>query len=109
MQGLEAFYVEGKGDMRRQLTEKIPLWLGKWENNKNIVGDLYNLRSIFVHGATKLTYWGEFHDPWDEDAKRMSDFFNSTLLATQILLATLQKCVIEKVTDIDWHYSYTLI
>ncbi|WP_147617715.1 hypothetical protein [Oxalobacter paraformigenes] len=57
MQALEAFYIDGHGDMRRQLSEKVKLWLGRWENNTNIVGRLYDVRLTFVHGTAKLISW----------------------------------------------------
>ncbi|MCL5028273.1 MAG: HEPN domain-containing protein [Bacteroidetes bacterium] len=55
MQGLEGFYCNGKGELRNQLSEKSKIFLGNWEDTKNIVGHLYDLRSKFVHGGFPLT------------------------------------------------------
>lgn len=56
MQALEAFYCDGIGDLRKQLTDKSSLWLGQWNEKKNIVGHLYDMRSKFVHGSGKIQY-----------------------------------------------------
>jgi hypothetical protein len=107
MQGLDAFYSDGIGDLRRQLSEKVQMWLGPWENNKNIVGHLYDLRSAFVHGSARLVYWNHDSDAWDEDEVVMGKFSNGVNLAIRLLLATLQRCAKEGVVDMKWSYAFT--
>ncbi|MEG3192574.1 hypothetical protein [Lysobacter sp. D1-1-M9] len=105
MQALEAFYCDGIGDLRKQLAEKSAIWLGPWSERKNIVGHLYDMRSKFVHGSSKLQYSIDHADPWDEDEKHMSEFYYSVALATRLVVATLQKCISDEVHNIEWSYS----
>ncbi|MBD9530992.1 hypothetical protein [Comamonas terrigena] len=108
MQGLEAFYCDGVGDLRRQLSDKARLWLGAWPSKANLVGHLYDLRSKFVHGAARLPYrhaYGKTNLEESCDARKMSE---GTGLAVRLLLATLQECVGRGVADVQWNFSYTL-
>lgn len=104
MQGLEAFYIDGIGDLRRQLSQKAQIWLGPWDGNKNVVGHLYDLRSAFVHGSSKLVYWGRDGGAWDEDEAGMAKFEGSVNLAVRLLVASLQKCIRQDVTEVEWSY-----
>ena len=106
MQGLEAFYVEGIGDLRRQLSSKIQLWLGAWHGNRNLVGHLYDLRSGFVHGSSRLTFWGRDGAAWDEDERHMQQLEEHVALAVRLLVATLPQCVANTITNIAWSYAY---
>lgn len=105
MQALEAFYCDGSGDLRKQLAEKSSLWLGQWSEKRNIVGHLYDMRSKFVHGAAKLQYWTDHADPWEEDEKHMRSFAHSVTQATRLVISTLQKCITDKVHDVEWSYA----
>lgn len=107
MQGLEAFYSDGIGDLRRQLSEKVQLWLDPWRDNRNIVGHLYDLRSAFVHGSARLVFWGRKSGAWDEDEVSMQKFDISVKLAVRLLIATLQRCVIDDIIEIKWSYAFT--
>jgi hypothetical protein len=104
MQGLESFYCDGIGDLRRQLSHKSQIWLGANPEKLNIVGHLYDLRSKFVHGAAKIQYWHEVSDPWEEDNKTMEHFSDGIELAIKILVSTLQRCVLGSVKDVNWNY-----
>ncbi|MCW0448310.1 hypothetical protein [Xanthomonas sacchari] len=106
MQSLEAFYCDGIGDLRKQLAEKSALWVGCWEEPKNIVGHLYDMRSKFVHGGAKLSYWKDNLDPWEEDEKYMLSFEHAVTLATRLVVATLQRCIADKVYNIEWSYTF---
>lgn len=105
MQGLEAFYCDGVGDLRRQLSEKSKIWLGSWEDRRNVVGALYDLRSKFVHGSAKLEFWNHHHDAWSEDEKAMKEFAYGQSFAVRLLVATLQKSCVSKGKDITWSFS----
>ncbi|MCG7967525.1 MAG: hypothetical protein JAY63_13075 [Candidatus Thiodiazotropha taylori] len=105
MQGLEAFYSDGTGDLRRQLSEKIEIWLGEWPEKKNIIGHLYDARSKFVHGSSPLIYWNVKNDPWKEDKKSRYKFEYSMELSVRLLIATLQECIKGAVNEINWTYS----
>lgn len=105
MQGLEAFYCDGIGDLRKQLSDKTSIWLGRWADKKNIVGHLYDLRSEFIHGSARLTYLVSHADAWEEDEKHMHRFSHGVTLAVRLLLATLQRCIVENITNVQWSYS----
>lgn len=104
MQGLESFYCDGIGDLRRQLSQKSQIWLGANSEKLNIVGHLYDLRSKFIHGAAKMQYWHDVSDPWEEDKKTMEHFSGGIEFAIKLLLSTLQRCVLESVKDVNWNY-----
>ncbi len=107
MQGLEAFYCDGIGDLRRQLAEKSKLWLGPTNATVNVVGQLYDLRSQYVHGAAKLQYRHVVADPWEHDEKAMTRLSSGSGFAARLLVASLQKCITECVTDLEWSFSFT--
>lgn len=104
MQGLEAFYIDGIGDLRRQLSQKVQIWLGRWEGSKNVVGHLYDLRSAFVHGSSNLVYWNRDSGARDEDESGMAKFEVNVNLAVRLLVASLQKCIRQDVTQVEWSY-----
>lgn len=105
MQGLESFYCRGSGDLRRQLSEKSRLFLGQWVGLKNIVGSLYDFRSKFVHGDFNLDRWNNNLEPEAEDQKGQEASLSAVLLATRMLLSTLQKCADECITSVEFEYS----
>lgn len=102
MQGLEAFYCRGTGDLRNQLSEKSKIFLGPWNDKKNIVGKMYDFRSKFVHGSFNLQRWNnsrELENFSDED-----EFYAAYSLAIRMLFATLHKCVIDDITAVEFEY-----
>jgi hypothetical protein len=105
MQGLEAFYCEGTGDLRRQLSEKVRIWIGPWNDKRNIIGHLYDVRSAFVHGGANIEYHGHHVDSWAENEKGKIEHSSSTTFAVRLLLSTIQKCVKDKVTDVVWGFK----
>jgi hypothetical protein len=105
MQGLEAFYCHGNGDLRRQLSEKTRMWLGDWSDSKNIVGQLYDMRSRFVHGSGLIEYANHNLDGWAENHQGIKKQTYGTTLAVRMLIATLQKCVALNTSNIDWSYA----
>lgn len=107
MQGLEAFYCDGVGDLRRQLAEKSKLWLGSSNATANIVGQLYDLRSQYVHGAAKLQYLHDVADPWEHDEKAMTRLSSGSGFAARLLVASLQRCIADEVIELEWSFSFT--
>jgi hypothetical protein len=105
MQGLEAFYCRGSGDLRRQLSEKSRLFLGKWDKMKNIVGSLYDFRSKFVHGSFNIERWNNDCMYNSKDMKDQDDLYKATMFAIRLLLATLQKCVEQDIDNVEFEYS----
>ena len=106
MQGLESFYCDGIGDLRKQMSEKTQLWLGLSSSPSNLVGKLYDLRSKYVHGSAPMPYAVCFEDPDEHSPKAMREFYDGVILATRLLVATLQRCVSDEVTDIQWGYNF---
>lgn len=106
MQGLEAFYSDGIGDLRRQLSDKSSLFLGKWKENKNIVGKLYDSRSKFIHGSSVIGYFNHDLNDHDESAEELS---NATYFSVRLLVSTIQKCIVENIFDIIWSYNYETV
>ena len=111
VQALEAFYTTGNGDLRNQLSEKSKLFLDGHHLEKNLVGKLYDMRSKFIHGAAAMTYsesWGDELDAETKDnSKRAKQFQDSIDFGLQLLISSIQKCVKETITTIDWGYSYS--
>jgi hypothetical protein len=104
MQGLEAFYCRGTGDLRRQLSEKSKIFLGPWEDKKNIVGHLYDFRSKFVHGNFNLDRWNNNQERDEQDQSESDAFYSSFRLASKMLIATLQKCAADNIVSAEFSY-----
>ena len=108
MQGLEAFYCRGNGDLRSQLSEKSKLFLGPWKDTKNIVGRLYDIRSKVVHGDFDQR-WRNFDLELGSRDEKNDEVFTSALgLAVRMLLATLQRCAREKIVGVEFNYSLSI-
>lgn len=105
VQGLEAFYCDGIGDLRRQMSEKSAIWLGRWDDNRNVVGQLYDVRSKFVHGSAPIEYWNYRGDPWQENAKAKDEHLYATTFAIRLLIGSLQKCVLDGVIELNWSFT----
>lgn len=75
MQGLEAFYCDGVGDLRKQISDKTKIWLGLTQNPSNIVGKLYDLRSKYVHGSAPMPYAVSIEDPEEQEPSAMLEFY----------------------------------
>ena len=105
MQGLEAFYCEGIGDLRRQLSEKCRLWLGAWSDRKNIGGHLYDWRSKFLHGAAGVEFATELGSSWEEDRSVAEGMEVAEAFATRLLVATLQRCIVDGTAELEWSYA----
>ena len=107
MQGLEAFYCDGTGDLRRQLAEKVRLWLGAGPDRANVVGHLYDLRSQYVHGSGKLQYWHPFRKAEADDPRSVERLSDGVGFAVRLLVASLQRCVASDATDVQWVFAST--
>jgi|GEM_PF-3739109 len=105
MQGLEAFYCNGRGDLRKQLSKKSRIFLGDWDDQKNIVGQLYDMRSRFVHGGFDLPCWKNDLDPDEEQITADRQLRETADFAQRLLTATLQKCIAEKIISVNWCYE----
>jgi hypothetical protein len=106
MQGLESIYCTGKSELRGQLSEKSRVLLGPWDDSKNIVGSLYDLRSKFVHGSHNLVRWHNNLEIDDVDWKTEEKLFEATSLAVRLLIATIQRCI--QLNCLDLQFTYVL-
>lgn len=104
MQGLEAFYCRGFGDLRRQLAEKCRLFLGDWPTNKNIVGDLYNIRSSFVHGSYPICRANRRNELSDRRQKQDDAVADAAALAIRLLIASVHKCIDRRFTSVEFDW-----
>jgi hypothetical protein len=105
MQGLEAFYCRGKDKLRHQLAQGSRHFLGEWEDQRNIVGHLYDFRSKFVHGSFNLDCWNNSCDPQDEDWADLQNFELAVGLAARMLLSTLQRCIRKQILQVEFDGS----
>ncbi len=105
MQGLEAFYCDGIGDLRKQLSDKTAIWLGPPPVTKNLVGKLYEIRSKFIHGSAPFAYFGSPMGAYDEDEKGQLAQDTATDFAVHLLVATLQRCIRDGVSDLSWSFQ----
>jgi hypothetical protein len=104
--GLESIYTEGNIDLQNQLDLKSQLLLGKRQEYKKIVKDMYAYRSQYLHG--KLNFASQFSD---KDTSHFFDKFYPELYevtntAVGTLISTLQYFVINNITDINFKHIY---
>lgn len=104
MQGLESFYCRGTGDLRKQLADKTKIFLGPWSDQKNIVGKMYDMRSKFVHGSFNLVRWNNSYDIAEHDHNNQMELHETSKLATNILIASLHRCVAEGIYSTEFDY-----
>lgn len=106
MQGLEAFFCDGAGDLRKQLAEKLELWIGPIQDKRYSIGKLYEVRSRFVHGASHVAYYNSGLDNTEQDAKSIKEADYASTYAIRLLIATLQKCIERETLDLGWKFTY---
>lgn len=104
MYGIEALYTEREIGMGYQIDIKAKLFLGEPKENKNLLKELYNFRSKFIHGNMKTPInWGwlsdDNHDKYDEE------FYNMECLATRLLTATLQMIIKRDLKRFDFEFK----
>jgi hypothetical protein len=104
MQGIEAFYCDGIGDLRKQVSEKTAIWLGRPPWTSNRVGHLYDTRSKVIHGAATFPYFQCGGIDYEED-KRLEEQHHASALALRMLTATLQLCITQNILDVVWTYQ----
>lgn len=105
MQGLEAFYCDGNGDLRKQLDDKSQLWLGRMSAGNMSIGKLYEQRSKVVHGSASISYWPEIFDAAPGFSEVESTLSAAAGYALRLLVATLQKAIRHDVHEVTWSYS----
>lgn len=105
MQGLEAFYCDGNGDLRKQLDDKSRLWLGKMPAGNMSIGKLYEQRSKVIHGSNPIPFWPEIFDAAPGVSEIRSSLSDAASYALRILVATLQETIRQGVHEVTWSYA----
>lgn len=107
MQGLEAFYCDGNGDLRKQLDDKSRLWLGNMPPGNMSIGKLYEQRSKVIHGASPILFWPEIFDAAPGVSDVQSSLSDAACYAFRLLVATLQEAIRQRTHEVTWSYSVT--
>lgn len=108
MQGLEAFFCDGVGDLRKQLADKIELWVGPIQDKKHSIGKLYEVRSKFVHGASYIDYYRHGMDIPEQEARSSLESEYASTFAVRLLIATIQNCIKRDVENILWKFEFDI-
>lgn len=106
MQGLEAFFCDGVGDLRKQLADKLELWIGPIQDKSHSIGKLYEVRSKFVHGSSYIDYYRHGMDIPEQEAKSSRESEFASTYAVRLLVATLQNCIKRDVESILWKFDF---
>jgi hypothetical protein len=100
MLALEALFVEGDGEITRQLNQKIQIFLGEIKDYKRQLKEMYKIRSEFFHGALAIK------PKHRQDSLDGSDFEHhleeATFLSIMVLIATLQKMYMNNMFEIHF-------
>ena len=105
MIGLEALYVGGREGLSAQLRDKVQVLLGGPENKLKRFKILYDYRSKFIHGALDIPLAYTPYDAVDAFMKSEMDTYNAGLTGIALLVATLQKMVIEERDTLEFHWA----
>lgn len=102
--GLEAIYCKSAEGLSTQLREKSIIFLGRSDNLELItkrIKEMYEQRSKLVHGRSKLPISFGGHSDQDFDLKP----YYSANLAFNMLLATIQKCALNNLSQLSFRYE----
>ncbi len=105
MIALEALYVKGNNGISEQMKTKVQLFLGEMIDYKKKLNKMYEYRSKFVHGKVNIpSVYSELEpDESDKDYnKHLENIFETSNFALAILLATLQKLIVENREDLEY-------
>ena len=100
--GLEALYVRGEVGITQQLNDKIQVFLGDIKEDKKRLKKLYNYRSSLVHGGLNIP----INDSLFEDEKYQTELYDMNAFAATVLVATLQKIIINDMNELTFRYEY---
>lgn len=105
--GVEAIFSKGNSQIQQQVIENTQLLLGPKQSYKQHLSKMYDFRSRFIHGEMDIPLAfnrDEFHDE-DRFGKKHLTPFQSATIALSILLATLQKLVLNSWTSIEFIHT----
>ncbi|MGD0206863.1 MAG: hypothetical protein ABSC89_04570 [Verrucomicrobiota bacterium] len=101
--GLEALY--GSNGSRRELTEKIQLFLGAHPSVEKDITNIYKIRSGIAHGGKDLPRSYNEPDALPQFDKYMDDTGKLASLAGQLLIASFQKMILEGLKQIKFEFK----
>jgi hypothetical protein len=104
MIGLEALYADGAQGVMQQLIGKSRLLLGEHQKSKRLIQSMYQYRSRLLHGDMKIA--NRFNEADAEGY--FSESYDSGLLATAVLVASLQQLVKRDTQTLGWDYCLKL-
>ena len=87
-----------------QLREKVQVLLGRVETYKKRFTGLYNFRSEFIHGGRDLPLAYTPYDAVDAFWKSEGAVYDAELLATSLLIASLQIMASRKMTELQFRW-----
>ncbi|THU36100.1 hypothetical protein FAM09_22205 [Niastella caeni] len=107
---LEALYDTPKEGVLNALRNRLFLFLGEPASHKNEykkkINALYELRSQFVHGSMEVAR-EPFFENIDKDVEVYMRYLSDTCdFGIMLLVATLQKIIIEKGKELKFHEQY---
>jgi hypothetical protein len=98
--GIECLYVQGNIAILEQVKEKTKLILGEQSAFKKALGQMYDFRSKFVHGALNIPRIGT-----DYHKKYSGELIESISVAAAVFLATLQELVRKDWKELAFVYT----
>ncbi len=105
MIGLESLYTRGREGLSEQLREKVKVLLGSPDLDAKRFKGLYVYRSKFIHGGLDIPLHYTPYDGLDAYQESILDTYHAQLTATAILIATLQKMVVDDRSDLDFYWA----
>lgn len=103
--GIEALYINGKVALIEQVKEKSQILLGPQETFKSKIGQMYDFRSRFIHGDLDFPPLYLIGEASDNVVKYDDELDKSTIMASAILIATIQEIIKRNWDGLQFTYS----
>lgn len=108
MRTLERIYTDDNTQIAGQLDKKIQLFLGPMEKFKRQIKDMYDVRSKFLHGSSKLIPYHKKDDcSMGYDQTYEYKLSIASTLSILLIIATLQKMYLENYFELNFEYKVT--
>ncbi|MGB4776029.1 MAG: hypothetical protein WBP45_12700 [Daejeonella sp.] len=104
--GIEALFVSGHDNIQKQVDKKTQLLFGERKNFKKRFSQLYDFRSRYIHGQLDIV--NRFFLNGSDDqiySKHMVPLYDNTLFAILIFVASIQKHIELKKTELEFEYK----
>lgn len=100
---LETLFTSSSYSISEQLNEKVQLYLEEKGDHKKALKKMYDVRSRFLHGDLQIRPYFLYNNTMGNKVE--DDIRDSLLVASKILIRTLQKMIIEKRVELNFTYS----